>query len=594
MNKNIYLVINFNLEEFFIESKDISEIIFLNYNDFISYKGNKNKFLLDSLVNLDICKVKNTNIFDNAIGSIESPEHYIILNKVDNLVSFLAAIKIAAENGSWSRIFVNISDDSLIFNALKFLGLNVESLQTRCPISDLDLLSEANYSTRRVEAKSFMAMIMTVRYQFIFKFISTIVYVLINWFGFKKFIFLKKCKIKSSCLILFSRYTSRASNFLPEGRIILCSRYWPKSLKLLVEAFFRVDCIIDVFINKGDDSLDRAWVKLGRKFLLDKDHLSNEINDIHEHLRLIAGIVLDPRPVKFLDVKLKKYNITDVISPFDSYYPVIKLLEECSSKGIKRHVIQHGIMDYPTRDFLFADMAYVFSKTLYDQLISKGYSKDNICHISNDLEISLEKIGNNNESKVIIGKNIYVVTSVLPIFSWLPMRTSLMENIYIRFIESIISMGNIRIPVTIVCHPAENIEVYKRINKRYGLTHWNVVLTLNAIKPIPNNSIFIDLGYSTVSVELAICGAVVMKYLPGITKGKPLRRAVFKNSFEYYEMQDLCFDLLTNKFSIDDRSLNILDYNICAQDIKINYLDKIESWLRKFHSINADIRISYE
>jgi hypothetical protein len=120
------------------------------------------------------------------------------------------------------------------------------------------------------------------------------------------------------------------------------------------------------------------------------------------------------------------------------------------------------------------------------------------------------------------------------------------------------------------------------------------VLTLNAIKPIPNNSIFIDLGYSTVSVELAICGAVVMKYLPGITNNQPLRKPVFKNSFEYYEMKDLCFDLLSNKFSIDERSSNILDINIPPQDSKRNHPDKIESWLRTFHSINNDIKISYE
>ena len=132
------------------------------------------------------------------------------------------------------------------------------------------------------------------------------------------------------------------------------------------------------------------------------------------------------------------------------------------------------------------------------------------------------------------------------------------------------------------------------INKRYGLTHWNVVHTLDSIKPIPDNSIFIDLGYSTVSVELAICGAIVMKYLPGISKDQPLRRAVFKNSFEYYEMKELCLDLLANKFSISESSLNILHSNICAQDSKRNQVDKIESWLKTFHSINADIKISYE
>jgi hypothetical protein len=56
-----------------------------------------------------------------------------------------------------------------------------------------------------------------------------------------------------------------------------------------------------------------------------------------------------------------------------------------------------------------------------------------------------------------------------------------------------------------------------------------------------------------------------------------LLASISSNSFEYNETKELCWDLLANKFSIDESGLHILDSNICDKDRKRNHLDKIES-----------------
>jgi hypothetical protein len=594
MEKIIYLVANYQLEEKYIEPLTIYGLVFINHNDYLNYTGNKKKFLLDELLKIDICKVKNTKVFDIEIGSIKSAEHYLILNKINNLISFVSAIKLAQLNEGWSEIIINLHSDSIIFKILTSLELNIRPLQLIDPLPELDFLSEANYSTRLSDMSSMPSRIKILNNQYIFKCMSSLVSHFINWFGLKKIIFLSFGKKKSTYLILFSRYTSRACQFLPKGRVVLCSRYWPKSLKLLTEAFLRINCIVDVFIRQSSESDIDAWEQFKQSYYLDKNNQHAEISDLHMYLKNLISKIFFMHPDRYLIKKFNTYNITDVVSSFDSHYPVIKLLETCRAKGINRHVIQHGIMDYPVRDFLFFDQAYVFSKTLQSHLISKGYCKNQISHISDDLEISPVNLTPNTQSKIIIGKHLYVITSVLPIFSWLPMRTSLIESIYSRFIETILSMGNLKIPVTIVCHPAENVNVYKSINKNYGLSNWNVTLTLDSIKPIPDNSIFIDLGYSTVSVELASAGAVVLKYLPGINVADHSIRSKFGNCLEFSDLEELCSILLLNRFSYEPCEKKALVNNLVNINKKNAYNQEIELWLGKFVSKNSIIKLKYQ
>lgn len=582
-----YIVTNLRGDIDNISRCSIDELVFINYLEYESYKGKIKKFLLDNIISENPCKVENKSKFNYEIGSIASAENYILSIKIDHLISFAETIKLAAKINNWNKIYVNIDANGLIARLLYLSHLNVEILPTKSVVSDLILLDEGYYSTRRnlivrTERK------FSISYEMKLRIASGLIINLINWLGLKKILFSLLWKNKSSLLILFNRYTSRSSRALPSGKIVLCSRYWPKSFRLIIQAFIRLNCIVDIFVDESENQFKLTWNKFLEKAYLELENPSiGNLNQVEISLRNIAknlAPVIKNYEVLYL---LKKYGVSDVISPFDSYYPVIRLLDQCLLHGARRNIIQHGIMGYPLKDFLFCDKAYLFSIKLSRFLLEKGLNKNQIVHISNDLDYDTDIISEDNYYEIMQVRKIYIVTSVRPVFSSVPMRTATMELTYEEFCKDFSKLVSLKISLTVVCHPAENADVYKLINLKYNLSYCDVVIGFDSIRNIEKNAVFIDLGYSTISSELILAGATVLKYFPFLSESKP-PKVQPKNCQTYYDMKQMCLDIQNEIFYFKRK-------NIANRSIINSFSNnKIEIWVSKFKSKFIKVKLNYK
>ena len=424
---------------------------------------------------------------------------------------------------------------------------------------------------------------------FLFAVMSLIIKLSINWLGIKTLLFL--FRKKEAHFLLFNRMTSKCFRNLPCGPVVLCSRFYPKKIELLKEAFFRGNCVVVDWYSSFPtcDLLYRLYVaeaQQGRS--LTCDMTSRE--DLEDYYRNLATSftpeTLDLSERSGIRKLIHRYKIANLFAPFDSHIPILALIEECHSVGINTHIMQHGIMFYPYRDFLKGDYFYVFSSTLKNQLYLKGFNRNQTTVISEYLDLQhLQKLKGENQKTVFL-ESLYLITTANPIFFQSRIKTSYCELVFLDFLklfsQLILNREKQFKTIEVACHPSEQCGFYKDTLRDLNLD-WKVRSSFDSIKHLKHNPIFIDLHVSTLSHHLVYNGGKVFRYMPNSES----RNQITSSNFVVF---DNLTELVLSLRRALDSGITINEPVVLKESH--NYPDGIRNWIcsanpqEKFKVIN--------